>query len=281
MSDLNWRLLDIGTNPISYNFAAEDVLIDYVAETRRPVFLLYRSEPSVSISYTQRHDDIDLDFAEDHGIELARRYTGGRGVYHNPETDLTWSFIFDPSEHFGIETEKSDNKSHNPTEVYKAAGKTSITILKELGIEAEIYKNNFIVVDENKITGFAQAINRDHGVVLVHGYLLEKRPDFETTFNLIKSENPSEMAKTAHSTTTNLDDLGVAYEDFVSCLESKFGEIGSLTKEEMARVKELQEKQYRNKEWTETGFGRTLLEKGECITGDQRETMGVTVIDRD
>ena len=57
-----------------------------------PTLRLYRWErPTVTIGRFQKVTDVDTEYCESHGIEVVRRFTGGRGVLHDDE--VTYSIV--------------------------------------------------------------------------------------------------------------------------------------------------------------------------------------------
>lgn len=65
----------------------------------QPVLRLYSWKPyAISLGYQQHDDEIDLDVVRANGIDVVRRPTGGRAVYHSDE--LTYAVIqrFEPSQ---------------------------------------------------------------------------------------------------------------------------------------------------------------------------------------
>lgn len=57
-----------------------------------PTLRLYRWEtPTVTIGRFQKVSDVDTEYCESHGIDVVRRFTGGRGVLHDDE--VTYSIV--------------------------------------------------------------------------------------------------------------------------------------------------------------------------------------------
>ncbi len=68
-------------------------------EAFTPILRLYSWKPyAISLGYQQSDDDIDMTACEREGVDIIRRPTGGRGVYHSDE--LTYAVILraEPSE---------------------------------------------------------------------------------------------------------------------------------------------------------------------------------------
>ena len=79
------KFLDTGFNSASYNFALDEVLLDWVAVNKVPVLRFYGFEPtSCTIGYFQGMEmEIDLEKAKENKVECVRRLTGGGAVMHD------------------------------------------------------------------------------------------------------------------------------------------------------------------------------------------------------
>lgn len=57
-----------------------------------PTLRLYRwVRPTVTLGRFQKAAEVDLDYCDSHGIDVVRRFTGGRGVLHDDE--VTYSIV--------------------------------------------------------------------------------------------------------------------------------------------------------------------------------------------
>lgn len=91
---ISWRLLRSGGAPGAYNMAVDEAILRcLVAGRSSPTIRLYRFQPPcLSLGYFQSlSDDVDLETCRSLGVELVRRPTGGRAVFHDGE--LTYSVI--------------------------------------------------------------------------------------------------------------------------------------------------------------------------------------------
>lgn len=93
----NWYLLDEpAPRPGIENMACDQHLLEMVEDghLQAPILRLYRWErPTLSLGYHQRwKDTVDQAALTHYGIDLVRRWTGGRGVLHEPE-EITYSLI--------------------------------------------------------------------------------------------------------------------------------------------------------------------------------------------
>ena len=66
-----------------FNLAAEEYLLKNFKEN---IFMLWQNEPSIVIG---KHQDVwaevNLKFVQDQQIKIARRFSGGGAVYHDPD----------------------------------------------------------------------------------------------------------------------------------------------------------------------------------------------------
>lgn len=89
-----WRLLlDDGPVDGAWNMALDRaVQLAREAGEVPPTLRLYRwKRPTVTIGRFQDVDSVDLDYCDSHGIDVVRRFTGGRGVLHDDE--VTYSIV--------------------------------------------------------------------------------------------------------------------------------------------------------------------------------------------
>lgn len=172
-----WRLLDCGRADAYTNMARDEALLLVQAQDKdaHPTLRFYCWKPAaISLGYAQKIEEaVDLSACKKAGIDIVRRNTGGRAVFHNYE--LTYSLVV-----------KADNPlfSSNIRESYATIGRGLLAGLQKLGINAQLSKRNFaginksslcylapswyeIVVGGKKLVGSAQ--RRVKGIILQHG----------------------------------------------------------------------------------------------------------------
>ena len=89
-----WYFVDSGHCAPAFNMAMDEKLLDWHSEGKiPPVLRFYGWKPAgISVGYFQKTSGkIDTEAAENYGIELVRRLTGGRAVLHDQE--LTYSVL--------------------------------------------------------------------------------------------------------------------------------------------------------------------------------------------
>ncbi len=173
-----------------FNLATEEYLIDNFSED---IFYLWQNDNAVIIGKNQNaYSEIDLSYAEKHGIKVVRRLTGGGAVFHDVG-NLNYTVIG-----------KNDEESFGN---YLKFSKTVIGYLKTLGINAELSGRNDILADGKKISGTAQCVRK--GRILHHGTLLFSA-DLSHLSAVLKV-NPLKLIdkgiKSVKSRVTNLSEL--------------------------------------------------------------------------
>ncbi len=163
-----------------YNMALDEALADSVRQGRSPATLRFYgwNPPAISLGYNQRAEEIDHAACAAAGIDVVRRPTGGRAVFHKDE--LTYSVIA-----------RDDHPLLGGAVLatYRTIAGALVAGLRGLGIAAEIVRSEAgapggqraascfaaagryeVTVNGRKIVGSAQ--RRIDGVLLQQGSLL-------------------------------------------------------------------------------------------------------------
>ncbi len=171
------------------NLAIEEYAFEKMQDD---IFILWQNEPTVVVGKNQNiKTELDIEYASEHGIHIARRITGGGAVYHDLG-NINYSFI------------SSTGKEGIDFEYFT---KPIIDTLKNIGVNAELTGRNDIEVDGKKISGNAQYTK--NGRTLHHGTLL-----FNTDLSVldkvlhVDDEKVSSRAiKSMRSRVANLKDI--------------------------------------------------------------------------
>jgi len=191
---MKWRLIDTGHNNAFFNMAIDETLMKL---SKVPTLRFYTWKPSaVSLGYFQNINDIDLGFCKKNNIDIVRRITGGKAVFHDKE--LTYSFIIDESK-----------VPKNVIMSYKKISNSILIALKNLKINAKFKDENVkrtktpvclnnpswyeIIVDNKKIAAAAQT--RKNKKLLQHGPILVDI-DYKKLCSLFKKNNKKLMNET-------------------------------------------------------------------------------------
>ncbi len=88
---VQWQLLNTGFHPGQYNMRLDELLAERLLLYQgSPTLRLYGWKPhAISFGYNQPHTDFDEERCAAHGIDIVRRPTGGRAIFHAEE--LTYS----------------------------------------------------------------------------------------------------------------------------------------------------------------------------------------------
>ena len=182
--------IETGSTDVYYNFGVET----YFASERvldEPVFLFWRTTPTLMIGkYQNPLEEINVDYAREHGIHLVRRLSGGGTIY----TDLGgWQFSFISP---GDAGEIHFHKYLQPV----------LGALRALGLDAEFNGRNDLLIGGRKFSGNAQY--KLGGVTVHHGSLL-----FDTDIRqMVESTNVdpykilSKSIKSVRERVTNLSE---------------------------------------------------------------------------
>lgn len=230
---MNWRLIGQETYNAAMNMAIDEAVLKSIASKKQlPTIRFYKwKNNSVSIGSNQNQNEINLDLCKMNGVDVVRRITGGRAVFHD-KLDFTYSVIA-PIKVF-------DNSIKN---AYAEICSWIVGALKDLGIKSELKNKNDIMINDKKISGnAAKLINNkiylQHGT-LVYGIDFELMPK---VLNITK-----ETAKEKIASITQFKKIG--HEKIYEALKNNFIknkniETPKLSNEELNYAKELAETKY-------------------------------------
>jgi len=176
-----WRWLDNGFKDGAWNMAADQYFTECMAEIRQPIMRIYQWQPwCISLGYHQKSQCLDLNRCRKSGIDVVRRQTGGRAVFHAEE--IAYSVILP----VGHPLATSVSQTYQQISLGLAAG------IQTLGIQASFQKRQVnlkshykkkiasscfsaaalheIVVHNRKLVGSAQ--RRMPTGILQHGSIL-------------------------------------------------------------------------------------------------------------
>ena len=146
--------IETGSTDVYYNFGLEY----YFSVEKRlsdTVFLFWRTTPTLMVGkYQNVLEEINKPYADEHGIHIVRRMSGGGTIY----TDLGgWQFTF------------IQHKEAGEIEFHQYIAPV-IDALREMGVHAEFNGRNDLTIDGKKFSGNAQYRLGD--CVVHHGSLL-------------------------------------------------------------------------------------------------------------
>ncbi len=250
--------IETGSTSPFFNLAVEEYILKN--KTEGDYILLWQSENAIVVGSNQNTaEEINAEFAERHSIAVSRRMTGGGAVYQDLG-NLNYSFITNSGDLSVMTMEKFT------TPVVKA--------LAALGVEAVASGRNDILIGDKKISGTAQRLHKKR--VLHHGTLLfnSNKDMIAGALKVDPSKFQSKSTKSVRSRVGNISDYledGMTLYAFWQIIKKELiGDgalVGSLTEDELAVVRELEE---RNKSY-EWNYGRSP--KGS-VTGKKRFDKG-------
>ena len=149
-TDHDWHLVHAPPQSPALHMALDDLLVDEVSAGRRPPTLRIWewAGPAVVMGRFQSlRNEVDLDAAARHRIDVVRRISGGGAMFIEPGNTITYSVFAPISMVEGMSFEQA----------YALMDAWVIAALGELGIQAWYQPLNDIASPAGKIAGAAQA----------------------------------------------------------------------------------------------------------------------------
>lgn len=247
---MQWRLIEQETFNAAMNMALDHAIYESVGNGREsPTIRFYKwKNNSVSIGAYQNQRDINIIECKKNNVDIVRRMTGGRAVYHD-KVDFTYSFIA-PLKIFDFSIKKA----------YSHVCQSIINALKDLGIESSLQNKNDIMVNNKKISGNAAKV-MDKGIYLQHGTLI-----YDIDFVLMPKvlNINQELAKEKITSISQLKKISQKkiYETLKrNFVKGKNFKVEKFSEHELLRAEELVRKRYSDLEFTS---GTLLKAKGAC-----------------
>lgn len=269
---MKWRLLNTGCSQPALNMALDEACMILLSQGKVPPTVRFYgwNPPGISIGYLQSANDIDEYACKAAGVQIVRRITGGRAVFHDDE--LTYSLLV------------PESYSLFPNSVlgaYKVICCGIMCGLRYLGIPADMdtsagtgkralnphssaacfdaSSRHEIVVNGRKLVGSAQC--RKHRVLLQHGSIINSF-DVEKFFSLLRfpiSKRRERLKAIFLQKATSIEEiLGYRY-PFATLVEAfakgfRQGlnidlELSEPTQEELSIAEVLVKEKYANESW--------------------------------
>ncbi|MGB9748413.1 MAG: lipoate--protein ligase family protein [Candidatus Woesearchaeota archaeon] len=171
-----WRLIGFNEDNGFMQMAIDEAILTARIKGVVPNTLRFYSwsPKCVSIGYFQGIEkEVDIERANNFGIDIVRRITGGGAVFHDRE--ITYSIVL-----------SEQDASTDILESYRIICNGIIKGLGFLGVNADFKPINDIVVNNKKISGNAQT--RRENIIMQHGTLLLD-VDAKKMFSLLKVPN--------------------------------------------------------------------------------------------
>ncbi|WP_128225735.1 lipoate--protein ligase family protein [Halobacteriaceae archaeon SHR40] len=256
-TEREWRLIREEARPGPMQMALEEVAAETAATGGPRTVRVYRWDPStLSLGYHQDATTVDWEYCEQAGIDVTRRQTGGGGIYHDVDGDISYSIVapaaelpgdlmdcyeqlctpvFDAFERIGVDAAFADEEQpsiHQPA-----------CYLRAINPAHDILAGG-------KISGNAQYRQRD--AVIQHGSLSYSLTP-ERHLGTFATDDVSTEQFTDRVTSIR-EESGISREEAVASLESALQEwadatVGEWTDSELARAREIAEQKYESDAW--------------------------------
>ena len=242
---MNWRFEDTGFRPGTFNMEYDEALAASVMQgLTAPTVRVYGWDPNaISLGWSQSTDEIDLQKATKEGVDVVRRPTGGRAIFHSDE--VTYSVVM-PSH------------GKKVMSVYDDISRVLVCGLRKLGVDAKLEKRQpyfpseyvkpssaacftsaaryEIQVNGKKLVGSAQRrYSTGNGVeiVLQHGSILlsgdhQRIVEFLNISDVEKTDIQSELKKKTIDLSSVLG-RRVEFDEVVESLRAGFEEAWNIT----------------------------------------------------
>ena len=246
---MQFRLIEQQTYSATMNMAIDESILESISKNKSlPTIRFYKwKNNSVSVAANQNEDEIDLGLCRKNNIDVVRRITGGRAVFHD-KADFTYSVIA-PIKFF-------DNSINN---AYSEICFWIMNALHDLGIKSKLENRNDIMVGGKKISGNAAKLIGK--IYLQHGTLI-----YDINFKLMpKVLNISkELAKKKIASISQFKKISQekVYQALrKNFIRNKYIKIQELSKDELTMAKQLAKTKYKD---ISLISNLTLKNKGAC-----------------
>ncbi len=246
---MQFRLIEQQSYNAAMNMALDESIFESVSKNKSlPTIRLYKwKNNSVSVAANQNEDEIDLGLCRKNNIDVVRRITGGRTVFHD-KVDFTYSVIA-PIKFF-------DNSIKN---AYSEICSWIMDGLHDLGIKSKLENKNDIMAYGKKISGnAAKLIDK---IYLQHGTLI-----YDIDFSLMpKILNISEeLARQKIASISQFKKI--SQEKVYQALKKNFIKnknikVQELSRDELTRAEQLAKTKYKDLSLTSNLI---LKNKGAC-----------------
>jgi len=237
--------IDNTSNDPYFNMALDEYVVKHLDSTN-DYFYFYQNRPTVVIGRNQNTiEEVNLDYAKEHGIIVVRRMSGGGAVYHDMG-NINFSFV--------VDYRKEDFNS------IERFAKAIVMALAKFGVKAEFSGRNDITIDGKKFSGNAQFVTKNR--ILHHGTLLfdSDLSVLSKVLNVKPEKIKSKGIKSVKSRVTNikdyLQDKSVTVSQFKEMLLRYVFEVEGcelreyhLTPYDMEQIMRMRNEKYSTWEW--------------------------------
>ena len=249
-TDHTWHLVHAEPQSPALHMALDDVMVDEVSAGRRPPTLRIWewAGPAVVMGRFQSlRNEVDMEAARRHGIDVVRRISGGGAMFIEPGNTITYSIFAPISMVDGMSFEQA----------YALMDAWVIAALGELGIQAWYQPLNDIASPVGKIAGAAQA---RRGKAVLHHVTMAYDIDANKMLEVLRIGREKLSDKGTTSAQKRVDPLrsqtGMSRDAVIEVLVESFRKrhgglvADTLRPEELARAGQLARDKFSSPEWT-------------------------------
>lgn len=273
LADQRWRLIVDEPRDGPTQMALEEVAAETALQADVRTVRVYSWEPStLSLGYGQSADSVDWGYCEREGIDVTRRQTGGGGIYHDRDADISYTIVAPADEvpgdlmecyerfcepilegfrRMGVEADFADTPQ---PAIYQPA-----CYLRDINPAHDIVAPTTAGAEAGKISGNAQY--RQRKVVIQHGSIsYDLKPDRHVG---VFTDDIDPTTFTERVTSVR-EQVGIGRAEAVDTLADALGEwcdanVGEWRSEELEAASELADRKYGTEAWVRD---RTELEAG-------------------
>ncbi len=253
--DYDWQLIHEAPQSPALHMALDQVITEEVAAGRRPPTLRVWewASPSVIIgSFQSLRNEVDLDGAARHGIDVVRRISGGGAMFVEPPSTITYSLSVPDSLVSGLSF--ADSYAYLDDWVLAALG--------DMGIKAWYQPLNDIATEAGKVAGAAQkrmvGPNGGPGAVL-HHVTMSYDIDADKMLEVLRIGKEKLSDKGTKSAKKRVDPLRrqtglpreTVIDKMIGSFRARYGLTqGKVSDAELTRAQELARTKFGTEEWT-------------------------------
>ena len=258
LADREWRLITEERHSGPMQMALDEVAAETAAAGGPRTLRIYRWEPStLSAGYRQSPESIDWAYCEREGITVTRRQTGGGGIYHDVDADISYSIVA-----------PADELPGDLMDSYEVLCEPILDAFERMGVDAAfaeaeqdaiyqpacylraVHPAHDILAGGRKISGNAQYRQRD--AVIQHGSLSYSR-NADRHLGVFATEEIT-AEQFSERVTSIREQSGIDRSTAVGELEAALGEwadaeAGTWTDDELDRAREIADQKYDAEMW--------------------------------
>ncbi|QIB73229.1 lipoate--protein ligase family protein [Halogeometricum borinquense] len=258
LADREWRLIPEERRDGAMQMALDEIAAETAADGGPRTVRVYRWEPStLSLGYHQDPETVDWERCERENVTVTRRQTGGGGIYHDYDGDISYSIVAPKAELPGDLMESYHLLCEPILDAFARLGVAADFVeesMPEIWHPAcylrELHPAHDVVANGKKISGNAQYRRND--AVIQHGSL---------TYSVTEAAHLDVFAghdvtdSTFETRVGGIDEFAdVTREEAVSAVESALADwadatVGEWTADELERARERAEEKYADDKW--------------------------------